>query len=238
MKMLSSIVIPTKDEEENIRLVIEKLEDWIRNQESLNHSVRIVIVDDTPTREIERIADKYKWIKYMRGNDNYGDSVRKGLLMSGAWIDGRLITPDKIIMMDADHPAEYCIEMLNMLDSYDMVVGYDTEKQKAIERRVTRWLCNNILGVNLKHPTCGFIGFTGEVLGFKSTEKTIGCMNTNSKYDMMHVEMIVKGRNKKLDIGEIPFYPIVGTKHNYNMSRNKQWLIDFLKLTIRSMFWF
>lgn len=196
----------------------------------LNYNIRFIVVDDTPrtprlfmVNGIEDIIEKNKLInviRYIRGSGNYGKSVLRGMLRCGDY--------DKLILMDVDHPFYLLSDIISLLDVNDIVIGNDINSNN--ERKVTKWLLRNLLGITMPHPTCGYMGFNKDVLGNECfTDKTIKFFNALSNRDMVHVEFLYMCMKKNLSVGVADFSTKdTGIKHNYNYMRSLKWLKDLL----------
>lgn len=213
--MKTTIVVPIKNELRNLFDFIDNKYYWG------GHAV--IMVDDSTDDVAKGIIEDVEEIQYLEGVGNYGDSLIWGMMNGGCY--------DKLIVMDIDHPVDKLDEMIKKLNTYDVVVGNDTNKGYA--RYVTGFLCNTILRMNLKHPTCGFIGFNDYVTR-KNHWKNICFYEAHSKRDIVHVEWLKVARMKGLKIGEVDFesYAV----HDYTLKRCVRWLIDFLLMSIRCLF--
>jgi hypothetical protein len=215
-----NIVVPIYNDFDAFQRLIDNVKNYLF---LFNYDVHFNIVDDTPNYEIENIIEKNKLssiMKYNRGVNNYGGSVVTGILRSGKW--------NKLILMDVDHPFYLLPEIISLLDVNDMIIGNDINSND--ERKVTKWLLRNLLGINIPHPTCGYMGFNKDILGNEClTDKTIKFFNALSNGDMVHVEFLYMCMKKKLSIGIIDFDTSnTNIKHNYNFVRNLKWLKDLL----------
>jgi hypothetical protein len=184
--------------------------------------IKMVFVDDTEynyerTREYIGL---YGYAYYIRGSGNYGASIIKGMQFGYEELEA-----DKIIIMDIDHPRHFLINMINMLDEHDLVIGSDLNM--SLKRRFTRLMCSMFLGIKVSHPTCGFLGFNSDIVDKLEPWKA------KSSYDIFHVELLKKAWDLNLTIGEVNFNTL-GTDitHNYNIRRYVKWLVDFF-----SMYW-
>lgn len=211
--MKCSIVIPTLNEAENVQRNVD-IFTAIRSYRLYN--AKIIVVDDTKDDSVERACKESKWADYTHNQKHlgYGKSLKVGF--------NRAIkdNADIIIMMDADHSIDYLGYILNYLESYDMVIG--AEKATNKERGITRWLCKNFLGLDFRHPTCGYIGFKTHILEKINTDRIM------SNWDMFHVELLKMCNDSGFSIGEFEFEAHHGER-NYSLKRYVRWLWDFLK---------
>jgi len=217
-----SIVIPVYKDHENVKKLVcninNNLSVYVRN-------IIFNIIDDTPDNSIIDIIKDCPRIFYHKGNGNYGDSLITGIMRGG--FNSHY---NKLIIMDIDHPFNKIFEMINMLDDYDIVIGCDLNENK--ERIVTKYILKKLFGIDMPHPTCGFMGFTSEVLGYNTiNNKTIPFWHTDSKRDIVHVELLYMGIKKKLNIGILDFDTTGSNiRHNYSIHRNLIWLNDVAKM--------
>jgi len=221
------IVIPIKNEMNNLYTFMSRYKNTVNFIESHIGDIRVSFVDDSDKYEegfLESILAFQPFeYRFLKGVGDYGGSLTWGMLRGGEY--------DKLIIMDIDHPINRIINMINMLDRYDVVIGYDMNQ--GITRKVTNWLCNTILGLNLNHPTCGFIGFNSYVTRLID-ERNINFKHASSKRDIVHVEWINAVKTKGLKIGEVKFNTL-GTDitHNYSVKRSIRWLWDFFLLWLK-----
>lgn len=221
------IVIPTYKEHKNVKKLMDNIH-YHLNTYMRNYSW--LIVDDTPDDSIKEMIE-HSAIHYRKGNGNYGTSLIVGMMHSG--FNGDY---NKLIIMDIDHPFDKIPEMVDMLDKYDMVIGNDLNGNK--ERNVTKNILSFFFDIDVPHPTCGFMGFTSEVIGYKTmTNKTISFFLALSKKDIVHVELLYMGIKKKLNIGILDFDTTnTNIKHNYSMFRYVIWLKDVAKMFLYDRF--
>lgn len=216
------IIVPIKNEYVALTGFTTEIKNTIRKIDYM-----ITFVDDTD--DYEKTFNHIMWsktrynIRYLRGVGNYGDSIK--------WAIANADKYDKLILMDIDHPLIMVNKMIDLLDNYDVVIGNDSNN--GIARFVTKMLCNHVAGLNLNHPTCGFIGFNSDVLSLGT--KNIWFTLARSKYDIIHVEWMLACRKKNLSIGELGFISSSTIKHNYTWKRCLRWLWDFMIMLIRDM---
>lgn len=123
-----SIIIPTLNERENIKELIERIQKTLNNIE-----FEIIFVDDGSNDGtidiINEIRKKYKNIVLLER--------KKRLGLGSAFMDGLKIAKGKyIVLMDADlqHPPELLIELYNRIkEGYDLVIASRYVKGGKIE---------------------------------------------------------------------------------------------------------
>ncbi len=110
-----SIIIPCYLEEENLRIILPRLN---RELEKLGVSYEILVIDTMQimdnTRDICAL-NNVSYINREKGN-NYGDAIRTGI---------KYVRGVNTIIMDADgsHSPEYIIKLFNLKNDYDVVIA-------------------------------------------------------------------------------------------------------------------
>lgn len=144
-----SIILPAKNEEEGLGVLLPKLR-------QLYPDVEINVVDDGSTDGTAQVCEMHgvRRIKhpYSMGN---GAAVKSG---------ARAATGDILVFMDADgqHPAESIAELLEQLNhGYDMVVGARTRgsqagMHRAVANNFYNWLASWMVGQPVRDLTSGF----------------------------------------------------------------------------------
>ncbi len=147
--MLLSIVIPAKNEAENLRDFLPRLKAQVGDAEC-------IVVNDGSTDDTVAICEQHgvKVIShpYSKGN---GSAIKTG---------ARAATGDVIVFLDGDgqHKPEDIPRLLAELDNgYDMVVGArDRESQadsyRALANGIYNWLSSTMTGHAIKDLTSGF----------------------------------------------------------------------------------
>ncbi|MFC2163229.1 glycosyltransferase [Candidatus Altiarchaeota archaeon] len=197
--MEASIVIPTINEAENIRILIPMIEEIFTIN---NIQGQIIIVDDQSTdgtvQEAEELNKRYGNILVIsrKVKDGLGNALKTGVSRAEY---------ENIIFMDADlsHEPKEIPEFLKALKEYDVVVGSRYLEQSRLKRTLTRKIVSgsynlisrNILGVKVSDLTSGY-------RGFKKT--TFDRLDIESKGPEIHSELIVKASLAKEKVGEIP----------------------------------
>lgn len=218
------VVIPIYNDIESFCKLIYNIKNYLF---MYNYDISFTIVDDSPNDNIEKIvaySGVNSKIRYMRGNNNYGDSLLMGMMRTQDY--------NKLIIMDIDHPFYLIPDIISLLDVNDIIVGNDINNNN--ERKVTKWILRKTLGIDIPHPTCGLIGFNRDVLGCGClTDKTINFYKVLSKRDIVHVEFIYMCIKKELIISSVDFDTSNSEiKHNYNFKRNIIWLNDLAKVIL------
>lgn len=162
-----SIVIPTLNEVEAIREVIEDIP--INKLKSKGFKSEIIVVDGGST---DGTVDKLDDLDVMvvREDDGKANAVRKGFEIA----DG-----DYLFLIDGDgsYPAENIVDMVELLeDSYDMVIGSRfagkiddgaMSLRNKIGNKILTWMGNKVYGTSISDMCTGLRGIKAdEIDGF------------------------------------------------------------------------
>ena len=221
-----ALVIPIKNEDVALFDFIHNIESLRMDLNRYDADLKVYIVDDTieGSKLYQHVINsrKFKEIDFItriRGVGNYGKSIILGFIHA--------VHDDIVILMDIDHPLDLIPHMvISILHESDMVIGQDVNGNS--ERVVTKFICDNLFGIKLAHPTCGFMAFRGDALLYK-----IPFYDAESKRDIIHLEFILMAMRNNLKISTRNFCTKDSNiKHNYNVKRNMLWLIDAFKMKI------
>ena len=158
MKKLVSVVIPAHNEEENIIVVVERIEKVLN---ALNYDFEILVVDDGGTDKtlaiLEDLASKKDNFFYIEFSRNFGHqpALKAGLDYAKG---------DCVISLDADlqHPPELFTQMLDKWEEgYDVVYTrrQEDKKQSFSKRKSSTYfykLLNSLSDVELEAGTADF----------------------------------------------------------------------------------
>jgi len=197
--MDSVIVIPTYNEKNNIRPLVE---DIFR----VAPTVKILIVDDNSPDGTGKVADElanqYTQVAILHRERKEG----LGKAYIAGFKEALKINPDYIIQMDADfsHSPKYIPQLLREIKSYDLVLGsrfINGERRpphvsimSVWANKYARW----ILGLKISDCLGGFKCCRKEVL------KSIGLDKFTSTGFVFQTEFIYKAYKKGFTIKEIP----------------------------------
>ncbi|MCW7078308.1 MAG: polyprenol monophosphomannose synthase [Canidatus Methanoxibalbensis ujae] len=201
-----SIVIPTYNERENIRILIPALVNIMREN---NISGEIIVVDDNSAdgtaEEVERIskifAEEFHIHVIVRERKmGIGSAYKTGFANT---------TGDVIFEMDGDlsHDPAMIPEFLKMLRTYDVVVGSRymrgncTNNQSNFRRIISigaNMIARKLLQLSVRDATSGYRAYKRNVI------KSIDMNHIHSEGYAFQVEMVYKVEKKGFKIGEIP----------------------------------
>ncbi|MSQ94423.1 MAG: glycosyltransferase [Gemmataceae bacterium] len=215
-----SIVIPIKDERENLGRLHERLTDALRALPSYE----IVLVDDGSTDgshlEMESLAAQDARLKIVRLRRNFGQSAAMQ-----AGID--FATGDVIVTMDGDlqnDPADIpmLLETLRAGD-YDAVFGLRANRQdtfinRTLPSRLGNWLIRKVTGVEIKDMGCTLRAIK------KDLAKSL------SLYGEMHRFIPVLVQHAGATFVQVPVqhHPRTAGKTKYNITRTFRVLVDLI----------
>ena len=201
--MQTFVMIPTYNEKENIKNLIDKILNLKIN------NLHIVVADDNSPDKTWKIVQNIS-----RKNKNVHLLLRKkGRGRGSAGKDGFIYClkhgADIIVEMDADfsHDPKFIPLMLNELENADLVLGSRMLKDskeigRSFIRRVITHLANLyirlLLGLKVKDCNSGFRCFKREVL------KKINIEKLESKGPAIVQEILFKAHLKGFKIKEIP----------------------------------
>ncbi|HEY3787720.1 MAG TPA: glycosyltransferase family 2 protein [Urbifossiella sp.] len=152
---LLSIVIPLKDERDNVRPMVERVRDAMRD----GPTWELLFVDDGSTdgtfQELETAAQVDPRVKIVRLRRNFGQSAatQAGFDAAGG---------DIIATLDGDlqnDPADLPIMLAKLAEGYDAVLGRRAKRQDKLLLRkapsvVANWLIRKVLGIPFKDFGC------------------------------------------------------------------------------------
>jgi glycosyltransferase involved in cell wall biosynthesis len=152
-----SIIVPVYNEED----VIEKFSENLRRALSEStDTYEIIVVDDGSNDKTFSIASKIPGIKIIRHpyNKGNGAAVKTGILKAKG---------EKLVIIDADgqHDPQHILEMLKLLDEYDLVVGARGSfgvGKRGIGNIIVSKLASYLSGIVIPDLTSGFRAFKKE----------------------------------------------------------------------------
>lgn len=145
LKKLISIVIPVLNEKENIKFLINNIED-IFSALLKEYSFEIIFIDDGSTdgslEEITKYSKQSQKIKYISFTKNFGKEIAMSAGLQYA--EG-----DAVIILDADlqHPPVLIPEFIKKWENgADVVTGLrKEEKNTSVVRKITSYLSCSVL---------------------------------------------------------------------------------------------
>ena len=199
-----TVIIPTYNERENIRLLVETILD-------LGLGSRIIVVDDHSPDGTGELADELATrhagvqVIHRSGKLGLGTAYIAGMKLALAQDDGVAY----ILTMDADfsHHPRYLPDLLAALERYDVAIGsrylpgggtlYCTPARKALSRGANLF-ARTVLSLRASDATAGFRGYRRAVL------ESIGLDEIFANGYSFLIEMLYRCQQQGWRIGEVP----------------------------------
>ncbi len=163
-KIEISVVVPVYNEEENLPLLIPKLEEVLK---ALGRPYEMIFVDDGSSdgsrRILKEMVPRYPFLRILRFRENRGLSTA---LLAGM----REARGEKIVTLDSDlqnDPADIP-KLLEYLDRYDMATGWRQKREdswlKRISSKIANAVRNRLSGENIQDSACTLRAFRRECI--------------------------------------------------------------------------
>jgi len=143
----ASVIVPIKDERENLPPLIESLLSVMRvHPSSRTRPFEIILVDDGSTdgssEVMDRLAAQYHEVKTFHFDRNYGKTAALDAGFNNS--DGELI-----IHTDGDlqQDSEDILKLLPYIETYDLVCGWRKDRQDNLVRKMSSWVGNFIRNI-------------------------------------------------------------------------------------------
>lgn len=232
MKVL--VFLPTYNEKENIRRIIETIN-------KLNFIKEILVVDDDSmdgTLEIiNEMLNQHKNLTLIRRPGKKGRGLA-GIVGLKYFIQS---DNDIFVELDADfsHHPKYIPELLKYLQKYDVVIGsrmvvHGIEKGRKKVRSSLSLMANLIiriiLGTKIKDCTSGYRAFKREVLQKLDFDKFVS-INPEIVEELLY-GCILQPNAKIMEI-PIIYYERAGGKSKLNLKKLIKVLIAIIKIRLR-----
>ncbi|HEY1485010.1 MAG TPA: glycosyltransferase family 2 protein, partial [Micromonosporaceae bacterium] len=217
--MRLSIVVPVKDERDNIRPLTDQVRAALRDAAPWE----IVFVDDGSTddtfAELEAAAATDPRVKVVRLRRNFGQSAatQAGLDAAGG---------DIIVTMDGDlqnDPADIPLLVAKLDEGYDAVLGRRANRQdKLLLRKVpsvaANWLIRKVLGIPFKDFGCTLRAMRRDV--------TAGL----ELYGEMHrfITALVMQQGARVTQVPVRHHPRMAGRSKYNLTRTVRVMLDLM----------
>src|SRR5687767_1174798 len=162
---LLSVVIPVKDERANVRPLVERLADALRD----GPAWEAVFVDDGSTDgthlELARLAAEDPRVKVLRLRRNFGQSAALQAGFDHA-------AGDVVVTMDGDlqnDPADIPAMLARLDEGFDVVLGERTRRNdkfllRKVPSRAANWLIRKVTGVPFRDFGCTLRAMRREVV--------------------------------------------------------------------------
>ena len=224
---LLSVVVPVKDERQNIYPLYER----VRNALTLLEAWELVFVDDGSRdgtfHELEALAHEDTQVKVVRLRRNFGQSaaMQAGLDVAAG---------DVIVTMDGDlqnDPADIPRLIEKLDEGYDVVLGQRLNRQdKLLLRKVpslaANWIIRKFLGVPFKDFGC-----TLRIMRQEMTDELL-------LYGEMHRFITALLIQQGARVAQVPVqhHPRAAGQSKYNLTRTVRVLLDLMTVKFQGSF--
>ena len=190
-----SVIIPTLDEEENLRVLLPRL---------LRPECEVIICDNSSGDGTVSVALS-TGAKVSKGAGTVVDAILRGF---------KLATADRIVVMDADmsHPPTLVPSIVQLLDKHDIVVGSRIKSRDTVKNRLISRLYNLLswgLAPKVKDRASGFWGIKKILLStpIRNTKKPLLEFLVRSKHNSVaELPYVFSPRHSgKSKLGRSPF---------------------------------
>jgi len=217
-----SVVIPVKDECDNLTPLHQRLVDSLR---PLGLSYEIVFVDDGSSDRtfevLEELAVRDERVKVVRLRRNYGQTAA---LQAGIdWSEG-----DIVVTMDGDlqnDPADIPRLLEKLDEGYDAVLGLRANRRDHLVIRklpswVANWLIRRVTGVHIKDMGCTLRAMRRDLA------------DDLPLYGEMHRFIPVLAQQRGAKLAQIPVlhHPRRAGKTKYGLTRSVRVFLDLITL--------
>ena len=217
-----SVVIPIKDEKDNLRPLHERLRAALA---PLGRSYEMVFVDDGSIdgsfAVLEQMAAADPHIKVVRLRRNFGQSAA---LQAGIdWSSGAVV-----VTMDGDlqnDPADIGLLLDKLEEGYDAVLGLRAKRRdhwliRKVPSLLGNWLIRKVTGVHIKDMGCTLRAMRRDLA------------EALPLYGEMHRFIPVLAQQSGARMIQIPVrhHPRVAGKTKYNLTRTFRVLLDLITI--------
>src|SRR5690625_14385 len=213
-----SVVIPIYNEEENIKLLIEKIDQTLRTQ-----NYEIILVDDGSTDRTRIVVQELNHPKviFIELKKNYGQS-----LALAAGID--YAEGDYIVTMDGDlqnDPSDILMMYRNAVnEDWDLVTGIRHNRQdnflRTFPSKIANWIIRKTTKLNIKDHGCALKVFN------KETAKELNLYGEMHRY----ITLLAYLNGAKITEVNVKHHQRKYGKSNYGLSRTTKVVNDLILL--------
>ncbi len=192
-----SVVLPSYMEEENLRLLLPRMNNVLAN---LVDKYEILVVDTVAPLDNTKDVCEQNEVRHISrmGGDSFGDAVRTGIKEAAG---------KHILFMDADgsHPPEFIPKLYEHSGNFDVVIasryveGGHTENTRILilMSKVLNMIYSVVLNLKCKDVSNSFKIYRREIL----QRIELKCNN----FDVVEEIMFKANKNARLSIKEVPF---------------------------------
>lgn len=221
MKPKLSFIIPVKDEEKSVAILIQELVNVVK---PLGNPFELIFVDDgsidNTFNQLKAIHQKDKKVKIIRLRGNFGKSVALTVGFEKA-------RGDVIFTMDGDlqdDPREIPNFLKKLKEGYDLISGWKMSRRdpltKTLPSKIGNFLTRVLTGIKIHDLNCGYKAYRREVI------ENLNLYGELYKF----IPILVAKQNFK--VGEIQVHHRKRRfgKTKYGWERNIKGLLDLLTI--------
>jgi glycosyltransferase involved in cell wall biosynthesis len=226
---LLSVVVPVKDERDNVRPLFERVRAALDSSRS--GPWELVVVDDGSTdgtfAELEALARADERVRVVRLRRNFGQSAATQAGLDAA-------RGDVIVTMDGDlqnDPADIPLMLAKLEEGYDAVLGQRARRRdKLLLRKVpslmANWLIRKVLAVPFKDFGCTLRAVRREVF------------DGMVLYGEMHRFITALIMQQGAAVAQVPVrhHPRTAGKSKYNLTRTVRVVLDLMTVKFQGSF--
>jgi len=225
--MTLSVVIPVYNEQENIRLLYEKLKESL---DPLNKEYEILFIDDGSTDRTLSILEEIQ----TKDNKLVVLSLRRNFGQTAAFAAGfDFSRGDVVVTMDGDlqnDPADIS-KLLDLIKENDLVSGWRKKRKdpfftRRLPSMAANWLISNVTGVKLHDYGCSLKAYRRDVI-------------KNLKlYGEMHrfIPAVASWYGVRVAEVETIHHPRMHGKSKYGISRTVKVVLDLITVKFLQSF--
>ncbi|TFG36185.1 MAG: glycosyltransferase [Nitrospirales bacterium] len=225
--MTLSVVIPVYNEQENIRLLYEKLKESL---DPLNIEYEILFIDDGSTDRTLSILEEIQ----TKDNKLVVLSLRRNFGQTAAFAAGfDFSRGDVVVTMDGDlqnDPADIS-KLLDLIKENDLVSGWRKKRKdpfftRRLPSMAANWLISNVTGVKLHDYGCSLKAYRRDVI-------------KNLKlYGEMHrfIPAVASWYGVRVAEVETVHHPRIHGKSKYGISRTVKVVLDLITVKFLQSF--
>ena len=214
-----SVIVPVYNEEDNLKLLHEKISEVLKNTD---RKFEIIYVDDSSTDNsfeiLKNLKDENTKIVKFRRNFGQTAAMQAGIDNSQG---------DIIITLDADlqnDPADIPKLIEKYEQGYDLVSGWRKKRQdnviRAFSSKIANFFISKITATGLHDTGCTLKAYNGEIL------RSINLFADHHRF----IPAIFTQYSNKITEMEVEHHPRIYGKSKYNIFRVFRVIVDLLAI--------
>lgn len=209
--MSLAFVIPTRNEVDRLSVLLPQIREKYPDSK--------IFVVDTPTKKTPFSVTSEVAYKYGAEIIGFPSGFGVCLALGLKWASPK---SDYIITMDADHDlvsASLMYDALIKSPEYDLAIGI--ESSDRIQRKAMNILLKNMLGINLKNPTCGLRCYRSSMME--------SIVDKPDEWFFIQIQLIYNALERGFKVVEVPFPYAPHGKATENFKSYRRFFISLLK---------